>query len=324
MIISLINRIIRIPATCKVIMQGEAEENILIKIPKKLLADDEEKNKVFLISQLNDSEQVEEELTCSFVDEYDNNCYYWNLKEEYTLEEGKLEIQIKIERGEKQEPEEPELPEQPKDELEWGWNLDDPPTIPFNQEQWSVYYTGYNKMPISIIILDKDTLEPLKCVRGNIFEDDHKIELRFYPSRGDYIIFASSMDGKKLVSKELSSSGNDMTTRDLEIDFENNEIKVEIDYGQGGLPPIEGNPNPPIEGGEGIGLVSLVALNDIENENTEENENESESEEKDPDFEPTPDGEMDPDYLVPYGNNNNGVWYSYKNYFIINKSLISK
>lgn len=174
MIISLINRIIRIPATCKVIMQGEAEENILIKIPKKLLADDEEKNKVFLISQLNDSEQIEEELTCSFVDEYDNNCYYWNLKEEYTLEEGKLEIQIKIERG------------------------------------------------------------------------------------------------------------------------------------------------------EGTGPVSLAALNDIENENTEENENESESEEKDPDFEPTPDGEMDPDYLVPYGNNNNGVWYSYKNYFIINKSLISK
>lgn len=324
MIISLINRIIKIPATCKVIMQEEAEENILIKIPKKLLADDEEKNKVFLISQLNDGEQVEEELTCSFVDEYDNNCYYWNLKKEYTLEEGKLEIQIKIERGEKQEPEEPELPEQPKDELEWGWNLDDPPTIPFNQEQWSVYCTGYNKMPISIIILDKDTLEPLKCVRGNIFEDDHEIELRFYPSRGDYIIFASSMDGKKLVSKELSSSGNDMTTRNLKIDFENNEIKVEIDYGQGGLPPIEGNPNPPIEGGERTGPVSLVALNDIENENTEENENESESEEKDPDFEPTPDGEMDPDYLVPYGNNNNGVWYSYKNYFIINKSLISK
>lgn len=47
MIISLINRIIRIPATCKVIMQGEAEENILIKIPKKLLADDEEKIKCF-------------------------------------------------------------------------------------------------------------------------------------------------------------------------------------------------------------------------------------------------------------------------------------
>lgn len=99
MIISLEKRIIKIPATCKVIMQRESEEKHLIKIPKTLLTDENEKSEIFLLSKLNNNNTVETKLDFLETDIYNNNYYIWNLTEDFTSEEGTLKIQIKIKRN---------------------------------------------------------------------------------------------------------------------------------------------------------------------------------------------------------------------------------
>lgn len=125
MIISLVNKIIRISPTCKTIMQGDQEKEILIKIPRKLLPDNLEKSKVSMLVQLNNNEIIEDILSV-FMDDEEYVSYLWDLKEEYTIEEGILQIQIKIKikiSEEITEPTEPETPVEPDEgdtEIEGG------------------------------------------------------------------------------------------------------------------------------------------------------------------------------------------------------------
>lgn len=125
MIISLVNKIIRISPTCKTIMQGDQEKEILVKIPRKLLPDSLEKSKVSMLVQLNNNE-IKEDVLSILTDDEEYVSYLWNLKEEYTAEEGILQIQIKIEikmSEEIVEPIEPEKPVEPGEgdtEIEGG------------------------------------------------------------------------------------------------------------------------------------------------------------------------------------------------------------
>lgn len=117
MIISLVNKIIRISPTCKTIMQGDQKKEILVKIPRKLLSDSLEKSKVSMLVQLNDNE-IKKDVLSILTDDEEYVFYLWDLKEEYTAEEGILQIQIKIEikiSEEIVEPIEPEKPVEPSE-----------------------------------------------------------------------------------------------------------------------------------------------------------------------------------------------------------------
>ena len=95
MTLSLIDKIIRIPPTCNYIMQGEEKEEVLLKIPAKIMPDKISNATVSLLLKNNDKEVQKKELAFK---EFDGvyNIYTWKFKKEYTQEPGFLTIQIEI------------------------------------------------------------------------------------------------------------------------------------------------------------------------------------------------------------------------------------
>lgn len=98
MIINLIDKLIKIPAIDeKLIMTENNPKEIFVEIPKTLLTSNVENSNVYILSKLNENEVKEEKIEI-VANENEKVIYKWIITNEHTAEEGKLSIQIKIER----------------------------------------------------------------------------------------------------------------------------------------------------------------------------------------------------------------------------------
>lgn len=97
-IIELVDKIIKIPATKRVLVRHDNNaETFIIRIPRTLFTDDINNTTIFLLAKTNSGNLIIKPLEyLSEDDEYVE--YKWEVTREYTSEEGKLTIQIKIVR----------------------------------------------------------------------------------------------------------------------------------------------------------------------------------------------------------------------------------
>ena len=138
--IELIDKIIKIPANKETLVVHDSNpEDFFIKIPKKLLTTKIENSSVFLLSQLNENESSIELLEL-FFDDDEYAMYKWTIRNNYTYQEGKLTIQIKIVRNKSDETEE---------EIE---DIDTSMLVPIGNDSEEVWYSYQNSFKITKVL----------------------------------------------------------------------------------------------------------------------------------------------------------------------------